>query len=566
MLTSADCLDMSPKCIDREGLKRRRTGLGKGYIDVTKKTLDSIPRKQEHLDFSTGKGFSAYSMEDLCSDSQLYFDPSTGKLTTSPHSAYSMEDCSDDDGEFYSYPRTGRRVTTSPPSAFSMEDLCSDSQLYFDPSTGKLTTSPPSAYSMGKCSDDDSEFCAYPSTGRRAFSMEDYCDGSELYFDPSTGKLTTSPPSAYSMEECSDDDREFCVYPSTGRRAFSMEDYCDDSELYFDPSTGKLTTSPSSAYSMDDDSEFYFDPNTGKLTENRWDDSEINYFDSSTGKLTNSSPTKWSPGLRKLTTKQKCLRPNSSENFLHVVRSGLSGSAPDFYKIQSLQMLGESNNRVYVPIWIAPEGGTEHLNVATSWIKPLRQAINKINYAAPGLHLYVTGDKSKARVEVYGNTDGECYTRGNILEYGSQFTVEIFLDNGETFDKKSTSCHELLHALGIGHEHQRRDRDSFIWVNDEKVTEKWKSQYDGDSDLLGLTRFDPHSIMMYPEDQRLERKNDDIVWYTKPTDDVNTEMSELDKVGLNIVYRPCRGPNYLPTIFGRTKFGNGITGLWYCGR
>ena len=429
-------------------------------------------------------------MEDLCSDSQLYFDPSTGKLTTSPPSAYSMEDSSDDDSEFFIYRRTGRRVTTSPSLAFAMEDLCSDSQLYFD---------------------------------------------------PSTGKLTTSPPSAYSMEDSSDDDSEFCIYPSTGRRAFSMEDYCDDSELYFDPSTGKLT-------------------------ENRWDDSEINYFDSSTGKLTNSSPTTSSPGLRKLTTKQKCLLPNSSEKFLHVVRSGLSGNALDFYKIQSLQMLGESNDRVYVPIWIAPEGGTERLNVATSWIKPLRQAINEINYAAPGLHLYVTGDKSKARVEVYGNTDGRCYTLGNILEYGSQFTVEICLDNGETFDKKSTSCHELLHALGIGHEHQRRDRDSFIWVNDEKVTEKWKLQYDSNSDLLGLTRFDPHSIMMYPEDQRLGRKNDDIVWYTKPNDDVNTEMSELDKVGLNIVYRPCRGPNYLPAIFGRTKFGKGITGLWYCGR
>ena len=338
-----------------------------------------------------------------------------------------------------------------------------------------------------------------------------------------------------------------------------MEDLCSDSQLYFDPSTGKLTTSPASAYSMedssDDDSEFYFDPSTGKLTENRWDDSEINYFDSSTGKLTNSSPTTWSPGLRKLTTKQKCL---PSEKFLHVVRSGLSGSAPDFYKIQSLQMLGESNNRVYVAIWIAPEGGTEHLNVATSWIKPLRQAINEINYAAPGLHLYVTGDKSKARVEVYGNTDGECYTIGNILEYGSEFTVEICLDNGETFDKKRTSCHELLHALGIGHEHQRRDRDSFVCVNDEQVTEEWKPQYDSESDLLGLTRCDPHSIMMYPEDQRLERKNNDIVWYTKPTDDENTEMSELDKVGLNIVYRPCRGPNYLPTI--------GVTGLWYCGR
>ena len=61
--------------------------------------------------------------------------------------------------------------------------------------------------------------------------------------------------------------------------------------------------------------------------------------------------------------------------------------------------------------------------------------------------------------------------------------------------------------------------------------------------------------------QGLTRNLEDPVWFTKPTTEINREMSELDKVSLNNLYRPCRGPNYSPT-----KFGRGITGLWYCGR
>ncbi|KAL9956342.1 hypothetical protein ACROYT_G037807 [Oculina patagonica] len=65
--------------------------------------------------------------------------------------------------------------------------------------------------------------------------------------------------------------------------------------------------------------------------------------------------------------------------------------------------------------------------------------------------------------------------------------------------------------------------------------------------------------MLYPEDKKLTRNRGDKVWFTKPHKDLNKEMSELDKVALNCVYRPCKGPRYSPKK-------SLATGLWYCGR
>ena len=45
--------------------------------------------------------------------------------------------------------------------------------------------------------------------------------------------------------------------------------------------------------------------------------------------------------------------------------------------------------------------------------------------------------------------------------------------------------------------------------------------------------------------------------YTKNSK--NSEMSELDKVGLNIVYSQCKHDGYQPEI-------SPMTGLHYCGR
>ena len=223
----------------------------------------------------------------------------------------------------------------------------------------------------------------------------------------------------------------------------------------------------------------------------------------------------------------------------------------DYYKIQSLQKLGGRNNQVSVPIWI------DLCHVGTTWVDHLQQAIEDINVAALGVNLFSTNDESNAKITIQGlpSSEHKCYTKGNILCCP---VAKIYL-NPLWEDKKRTSCHELLHALGFEHEHQRRDRDLTLLAQDNEVEGTW--QYCKLDKLLGITRFDPFSILMYPEQQNeLCRNYDDSVWFTKPTTEYNREMSELDKVSLNNLYRPCKGADYSPTRFGS------VTGLWYCGR
>ena len=244
---------------------------------------------------------------------------------------------------------------------------------------------------------------------------------------------------------------------------------------------------------------------------------------------------------------------HTSEEFLTAVErhSADKPSLHEYYKIQSFQSLGERSDRVCVPIWIARGRRSSELqNVAPAWIEHLRQAIKDINDAAPGLCLYTTNDKSKAKVLICGTDENKCSTSSTILNRNFMWAEVCLHDTWH--EMRRTSCHELLHALAFGHEHQRRDRSGSIDVK------SGGSQYCKKDELFGLTRFDPFSIMLYPEDERLSRNSGDRVWVTKPHKELNREMSELDKVSLNNLYRPCKGPGYSPS--------RGITGLWYCGR
>ena len=42
---------------------------------------------------------------------------------------------------------------------------------------------------------------------------------------------------------------------------------------------------------------------------------------------------------------------------------------------------------------------------------------------------------------------------------------------------KSTIQHEVMHALGFFHEHQRPDRDQFINVHNDKINRGWEGQF-----------------------------------------------------------------------------------------
>lgn len=214
-----------------------------------------------------------------------------------------------------------------------------------------------------------------------------------------------------------------------------------------------------------------------------------------------------------------------------------------FYKCQSLQKLGEISERVHVPTYI-------DASVHGSWIQHLDKAIEVINKAAPGLYLFKESNNSNAKIRIYGHDTNGCGTKGTIL---SCPYAEIFLNDNWKM-KKRTSVHELFHALGFEHEHQRKDATEAIDLL--KTDDQCQTRHY----YTGLGRFDPLSIMLYCEGQDFSRKSEgDIVWKQKKSTKLVDKMSELDKVGLNLIYRPCRGPNYNPQV-------SHITGMWYCGR
>lgn len=71
-----------------------------------------------------------------------------------------------------------------------------------------------------------------------------------------------------------------------------------------------------------------------------------------------------------------------------------------------------------------------------------------------------------------------------------------------------------------------------------------------------LTPFDPFSVMLYNEDEKLERIGDVDMWKLKKDTTQSNNLSELDKVALNIHYPPViTEGKYEPKI--------GKTGLYY---
>ena len=228
--------------------------------------------------------------------------------------------------------------------------------------------------------------------------------------------------------------------------------------------------------------------------------------------------------------------------------------------MQSRHTLGKEEERVVVPIWISKSTGDPKVSSSISlkpvhpdWLPHLANAIKDINDAPPGLNLYETSDWDEAKIVIYGvKKEGVCDTRGNIDQHAVQ-KVRIRLSDNWSL-RIRTSCHEILHALFGKHEQDRYDGDNYVDYQSGGYQVKLRD------DTVGITRFDPFSIMIYPEGSSTytRKAGADEVWRLKTLKEPNVEMSELDKVGLNITFRPCKGPNYSPK-----KQRNG---LWYCGR
>ena len=206
------------------------------------------------------------------------------------------------------------------------------------------------------------------------------------------------------------------------------------------------------------------------------------------------------------------------------------------------------SNQVEVPICI------DDKLYKSYWESEIKHAISSINLAVPGLYLYLSKDSYAIKISITDEDEYRAFTRGNII---SQRKVLISLGKNFTESKEqrhSTATHEMLHALGIKHELQRRDAGGFASYprSDKQVFPKL--------DYYGITAFDPNSIMMYPEcEETFSRKDEAYIWTLKPGRERQSEMSEPDKVGLNMLHKPVPTASYKPRRNGPGK-------IYYCGR
>ena len=188
-----------------------------------------------------------------------------------------------------------------------------------------------------------------------------------------------------------------------------------------------------------------------------------------------------------------------------------------------------------VPIWIDEK--LDH-----TWKGGLREAVEAINEAAPGLSLSITEDnlKDQAIIHVLATDKKEAYTEGSILmrftPAQADYITKIHLGKLKERTKNGISTRELFIALGF------------------RLT-----------DNLGLTCIDPLSITLYRSKKTYDSaRRRDPTLKQNPTKE-NTILSELDKVGLNLVYPPC-----ICTTADSTRYKYmprlGTNGMYYCGR
>ncbi|CAG2210389.1 unnamed protein product [Mytilus edulis] len=230
-----------------------------------------------------------------------------------------------------------------------------------------------------------------------------------------------------------------------------------------------------------------------------------------------------------------------------------------YYRSQHIHTFDD--NSVPMKVEICVEKDRLHIK----WHDHIQTAINKISIAAPGIQFIRTDSKEPSnestnyikigidnpilKDEVY-----TCFTNGYPL-------VHL----GEEWDgnsKAGTSIHEILHALGFGHIMERFDSNLYLNVKTDGLDSNHAYQYTSNPSYGMLTRFDPFSIMMYSENDYMKRAEGDKIWDLKKGPERLQEMSELDKVALNLMYKPCKSNSeypYSPVLSESTN-------MLYCGR
>jgi Notch-like protein len=146
---------------------------------------------------------------------------------------------------------------------------------------------------------------------------------------------------------------------------------------------------------------------------------------------------------------------------------------------------------------------------------------------------FVPRTDESAHLRIFSGTG--CYS------YLGRTGAQQDLSLGRGCDYKGTAIHELMHAVGFYHEHNRSDRDAAVTVNFQNVNPAYWSQFqkmmDAQNRLFG--EFDQNSVMIYGNKAFSANGQDTLVArdgrrLTEPYE--KQELSAADIAGVRALY------------------------------
>lgn len=236
-----------------------------------------------------------------------------------------------------------------------------------------------------------------------------------------------------------------------------------------------------------------------------------------------------------------------------------------YYRFQHIHTLDDHTCPVNVLVYV----DKDRLN--SEWLPHIKNAFEKISIAAPGIRFRNAHDSFERstnyikigidEVNIKSQKDLKKLMAEAYTSYKLGYPFIHLGHNRPPASMQGTSIHELLHALGFGHQMNRFEANLYVKVNTENLSREKAYQYK--QNRIAFTRFDPFSIMMYREDDVImKRTEEDQIWKLKSGPERSQDLSELDKVALNLMYKPCKSDleyPYIPSI-------SETTNMLYCGR
>ena len=97
----------------------------------------------------------------------------------------------------------------------------------------------------------------------------------------------------------------------------------------------------------------------------------------------------------------------------------------------------------------------------------------------------------------------------SIEQYGAYSTWQMIITNYGAEDQ-ATLQHEVLHALGVIHEHSRPDRDQYLTVRNEPFNHNYEKK-NAEQWVETNYPFEMQSIMIYTNSENIKKKNSKLV-------------------------------------------------------